>query len=287
MPRFQQFAEDNPDLASGEGDLSPSYPAPPCRRKGKEFLPYDQAMEVTRAARIRTQARFFRWRKRPANIPSNPERVYQGIGWVSWGEFLGNGRHRRSPADQFLDYRQAKFIVLQAGIRTSAAYSAWRLRPACIPSQPHKIYRGRGWKGWHDYLGVGPVPIDEAAAQARAHGITSQRQYFQWDRPEGVPARPDIVYANCGWRGWAAFLGTQYVSIEEASRLAQVAGITSSRRYFAWAKSVPEVPNRPDLFYADCGWRGWTVFLGGKKAAGPVKVRWHRRPAIRSLTISS
>jgi hypothetical protein len=52
---------------------------------------------------------------------------------------------------------------------------------------------------------------EEACKYARSQGITSRSQWRKHTKsdklPENIPKRPDSVYADKGWSGWAAFFG--------------------------------------------------------------------------------
>ena len=60
--------------------------------KDKTFLSYTKAKKYVKQLKIKTN---LEWRYycnsgvRPNNIPSNPDQTYKGIGWISWGDFLG------------------------------------------------------------------------------------------------------------------------------------------------------------------------------------------------------
>lgn len=70
------------------------------------FVPYGEALKITREAGIKSSPAYFAW-DRPSLLPSRPQVTYAGKGWVCWGEFLGTGwKHRKDalrpplPADQ-------------------------------------------------------------------------------------------------------------------------------------------------------------------------------------------
>ena len=58
---------------------------------GTGFLEFEEAREVVRAAKLANQAAWYTWskHKRPPNIPSRPDKVYAGKGWVGYKDWLG------------------------------------------------------------------------------------------------------------------------------------------------------------------------------------------------------
>jgi len=163
---------------------------------------------------------------KPDDVPSCPDVVYRGAGWVSWGDWLGTGTVA-SARSQFRPYAEARRFVHGLKLRTS---SEWRLytrgrlpgRPPCpedIPSVPEDSYRAE-WTGWADFLGRGslyPLPsryrsFQEARDHVRGLGLSS---VAEWRRhcsagklPRGIPRRPDYVYRRTGWQSWGDWLGT-------------------------------------------------------------------------------
>jgi hypothetical protein len=89
---------------------------------------------------------------RPADIPAHPDAAYRGLGWVSWGDFLGTGNvaplrvRRRS-------FAAMRAFVRRLGLRTRSEYrAAWH--DGRIPQDiPLMLHRHPEWKGWADFLG--------------------------------------------------------------------------------------------------------------------------------------
>ena len=56
------------------------------------YLDYSQAKIVIQKFKIKTSVQWIKFRKtkkRPINIPSNPDTYYKNKGWISWADFLG------------------------------------------------------------------------------------------------------------------------------------------------------------------------------------------------------
>ena len=58
---------------------------------GTEFLAFDAARTYAREQKLGSPEEWRTWskeKKRPRLIPSNPQQIYAGKGWVSWGDWL-------------------------------------------------------------------------------------------------------------------------------------------------------------------------------------------------------
>ena len=70
-------------------------------KKG-DYLPYETARDLVRGHNLKGQKEWWEWSKggqRPANIPSHPDEVYRGKGWVSWMDWLGNENKNTSSSE--------------------------------------------------------------------------------------------------------------------------------------------------------------------------------------------
>ncbi len=157
---------------------------------------------------------FRKWKERPADIPSNPNQVYQGNGWVSWADFLStNNLSNRDKRFKTLDEAKA---FLKPFEFSQAAFRKWKERPADIPSNPNVSYRNQGWVSWGDFFGTNtpahkdkPFKThDEAKAFLKPFGFI-HKGFREWkERPADIPSNPNAVYKNKGWVSWGDFLGT-------------------------------------------------------------------------------
>jgi hypothetical protein len=136
------------------------------------YRSYEEACTFVHALGIRTQAEWRAYRRgelgglgpRPLDIPSAPSQVYSGLGWVSWGHFLGTNKVANVNRT-FRSFAAARAYVREQGLRSSTEWRAWcgaGKRPADIPAAPDAVYRGRGWVSWRNFLGT-----DEDGAHSR------------------------------------------------------------------------------------------------------------------------
>ena len=98
--------------------------------------------------------------KRPKGIPSDPDRVYKGEGWLSWGDFLGYNKGYEYVAGEWRDFEEARDCVRDLGLKSVKEWQELSKsgdRPEGVPSHPETVYKGEGWKGYVDFLGYGPA----------------------------------------------------------------------------------------------------------------------------------
>jgi hypothetical protein len=93
-------------------------------------------------------------------------------------------------------------------------------KPADIPANPARTYRGKGWQGWGDWLGTGTTaskniifrPYDEARDFVQGLGLKSSTEWREYCRsgniPADIPRDPASVYKGEGWTGFCDWLGT-------------------------------------------------------------------------------
>eukprot|EP00947_MAST-08B_sp_MAST-8B-sp1_P003893 g3893.t1 len=127
-------------------------------KKGN-YLPFASARAWVRQRKMKSKKEWKEWSKsgqRPSNIPSSPEQVYRGKGWVSWMDFLGSETRQGFKKGNYLPFASARAWVRQRKMKSQKEWYEWSksgLRPSNIPSNPHVVYRGKGWVSSQDWLG--------------------------------------------------------------------------------------------------------------------------------------
>jgi hypothetical protein len=127
---------------------------------GPRWLTHEEAQVVVREAGIKTAREYQRWKDRPSNVPAHPEVSYQTAGWRSWGDFLGTSSVVGSNAisytgKRYLSYEEAQNMVRVLGITTYDAFQSWfrRSHAKGMPSNPHVVYKDKGWVSWPVFFG--------------------------------------------------------------------------------------------------------------------------------------
>jgi len=251
-----------------------------------EWLTYEEAREFARNLNFKSYGEWREWSKsemRPQNIPSSPERTYKGKGWISWGDFIGYEKLER------LTYEEVREFARNLNFKSSLEWREWsksEMRPENIPATPEIVYKDKGWVDWYDFLGYEKLEwltYEEAREFARNLNFKSCLKWREWSksemRPENIPATPERIYKDKGWKGWGDFLGyekLEWLTFEEARELARNLNFKSCLEWQKWSKSKmrPEnIPAGPVQTYKDKGWKGWGDFLG---YLGNGNHKWNR-----------
>jgi hypothetical protein len=238
-------------------------------------------------------------------------------------------RRRRVPGRRWRDFPRARDFVRQLGLADYPGWRAWcrgemkktkGTRPPDVPADPRKTYRGEGWRGMRDWLGLEAdrpaesvcPPFREARRLARRLGLRNRDEWARWihgenaDRPHRLremPARPDLMYSRA-WRGWADWLGLARSSgqpriwrpFAEAREFVRSLDLRGSREWQAYVRGdrpdlpplPPDIPRNPRDAYVLTGFVGTADWLGHP---WPRTRGWHPfeevRAFARSLGLSS
>jgi hypothetical protein len=126
---------------------------------GNERVAWKSFMEgraVARGLELKTWKEWFAWSKsgqRPSDIPASPQRTYRDDGWISWPDWLGNGKQF-----DMLPFTVGRAYVRKLKLRNKKEWKAWSKsgqRPSDIPASPERTYRDDGWISMPDWLGYG------------------------------------------------------------------------------------------------------------------------------------
>ena len=239
------------------------------RTATKSFPSYEKAQRIAQQAGITTQKEYNK-RYKELGLPFNPNSSYKDQ-WQAWGVFLGTGR---TATKSWPSYEEAQRIAQQAGIKSSLEYKK-RYKELGLPSSPYRNYK-KQWQDWGVFLGTGwaatkNFPSYEKAQRiAQQAGITTNKEYNKRYKELGLPSTPNRTYKE-QWQAWGVFLGTErtatknFPSYEEAQRIAQSVGLTSSLKYNKGYKELG-LPSSPYRFYKE-QWQDWGAFLGTERTA--------------------
>jgi Phage-integrase repeat unit len=260
----------------GTGTIKPSL---------REYRSFEEARSFARSLgpKLTVEWRAFtKSGKLPKDIPADPRMVYADKGWKGMGDWLGTESRPFEKARSF-----ARSLGLKSAAEWKTLTKSGKL-PKDIPSSPHETYADKGWKGMGDWLGTGTIAnrlreyrsFEKARSFARSLGLTSGPEWRTFTKsgklPKDIPAAPQIVYADKGWKGVGDWLGTgkianrlrEYRSFEEARSFVRSLGLKLGAEWSAFTKSgkLPkDIPAAPQIVYADKGWKGTGDWLGKTK----------------------
>ena len=238
----------------------------------------------------------------PDDIPKSPQNTYKDMGYKGMGDWLGTG----SVATQDRKYRpfkEARVFSHSLRLKNQNEWTKYckgelpkkRKLPQDIPNTPHHVYKGQGWKGIGDWLGTGIVAprnkkycsFKKARAFVRSLGIKNQKEWIKYCKgelhkkvkfPEDIPAKPQRVYKDKGWKGMGDWLGTgtvatrnrKFLTFKESHAYIRNLGLMSETEWRKYCKGellkkgmLPkDIPTNPQRAYKDKGWNGWKDWLG-------------------------
>jgi superfamily II DNA or RNA helicase len=284
----------------------------------RQYRPFKDARAFVRSIAFKSTSEWIEYSRsgrKPDDIPSNPWRSYAGIGWISWGDWLGGSYV--APSQRYRSFNDARAFVRKLSLNS---YPEWLdylksgRKPNDIPAGPSQVYAEAGWSGWGDWLGTGRRrggwrAFDEAREYARNLNLKSLKEWraLAKDRsfantnrlPDDIPVAPDSLYKEAGWVGWGDWLGTKRLAADsrrpfnEARAFVRQLDLKSAanwRQYCARGDKPADIPSHPYLVYAKAGWSSWGDWLGTGRIADRAREFWSfekARAFVRSLGINS
>ena len=250
---------------------------------------FQEAKAFIRSQGIQTRTAFQAWKragKKPKNFPGAPQKTYKDE-WTNWGDFLGTRKRNRSSnkKKEWMSFQDAKTFIQNQGIQTSREFNAWSKsgnRPTNFPSNPKQTYKDE-WTNWDDFLGTENISnnktentssnktewmnFQDAQTFIQNQGIQTSTEFLAWSksgkRPQNFPSNPQKIYKD-EWTNWNDFLGTEWMSFQDAQNFIQSEDIQNSTEFLAWSKSgkrPQNFPSNPETTYKD-EWTDWDDFLG-------------------------
>jgi hypothetical protein len=226
--------------------------------------------------------------QKPKDIPAYPHKVYAQKGWKGMGDWLGTGNianYQRT----FRSFEDARAFVHTLNIRTYSewvAYSKSGKKPSDIPVSPDHHYRGKGWKGYGDWLGTGKTinrywgeyrSFIEARAFVQSLNLKGCKEWVEYcnsgQKPSDIPRAPEKKYAGHGWINWGDWTGKgahystprQFLPLDVARAFVHALNLKSVEQWYEYCKSgmrPADIPANPHLVYKDKGWKGYLDWLG-------------------------
>ena len=225
--------------------------------------------------------------RRPADLPSDPARVYRE-GWKGLADWLGTSnlspRYRK-----FRPFPEARRFARSLGLASGSArkrFARSSKRPLDVPANPWETYGAeKGWIGMADWLGTEKRlrvqrarPFMEARQFARSLKLRTGDEWGAWAktmaRPSDIPSNPAGTYRSKGWKGMRDFIGTENLPFETARAFARSLGLSGGQDWYAYAKTAkrpPNIPASPVHAYKGQGWLGFADWLGYAPKKKPTK----------------
>ena len=206
-----------------------------------KFLSFKDAREYARSLNfysVSSWDKFTKSKKRPSNIPANPEMTYKKE-WQGWKNWLKKSDDSftehlvpvetkvsseldsaiKNLKSKYLSYEKAREYVRTLNIKGQKEWMEYvktSKKPANIPSAPHQHYDE--WKGFADWLGTKRIrptsflSFEEAREYVRTLNIKGVNEWEVFvksgKKPSGIPTSPEVTYGKTGeWTNWYNWLG--------------------------------------------------------------------------------
>jgi len=155
------------------------------------------------------------------NIPKHPNQTYARQNkWKGWGDFLGTGNIYKGNYWSF--YKTRRFVrkLKLNSVAEWSNYCKTNEIPKGIPVGLHSVYnKHKNWKGFPNFIGSSVIDtkiiselfydFSKAKSAIKKYRINNSREWRAFlksgRRPSRIPAAPDRVYKNKGWKGWPDF----------------------------------------------------------------------------------
>ena len=203
----------------------------------------------------------------PKDIPIIPESAYKNK-WENWKIFLNTSWRTFEEAREY-----AKSLKLK-NTKEWILFTRSKNFPNDIPKVPSFTYKNK-FKGYGDFLGTGTITpslrvyrsFSEAQIYAQSLKLKTQKEWALHTKsknfPKDIPVYPPQTYKK-EWKLWKYFLGTNYVSFEEAKKYAQSLKFKGVKEWFGHTKSKNfpiNIPKRPNQTFKK-EFKGYGDFLG-------------------------
>ncbi len=267
--------------------------------KDRTYVTFQKAREIVQNFKLKNTTEwktFCNSGKKSNEIPSHPHRIYKKE-WQNWGDWLGTRTiNTQELSKNFLSFTKAKKIIQSKNIKSGRVWRKYTKDPNFpkeIPKAPDQFYKNKGWISMGDFLGTGTIApqlmnywsFEDAkkfVKKLKLKNRTSWRDYCRSGKKQDeLPANPDQVYKNKGWKNMGDWLGTgtvqaqqrEYRSFEDARRFVKKLKLKNANQWRQYCKSESkptDIPNAPNSTYKK-EWTSWGEFLGTGRISNQAK----------------
>ena len=187
--------------------------------QNRKYLSFEEAKEFMKDNHINSESEWqvFRKKNKIENIPFKLERTYSNH-WKGFPHFFGK---------EIFAYEESKEFIQKFNIKSSRDYFNFvKTKDSVVnlPTVPNRVYKDSGWVDWKEFLGYNIrrtanreyVSFEKAKMFCSQHKINSSNEYkeFLKNNPNMITenfftSKPERVYKDDGWKGWADFLGKE------------------------------------------------------------------------------
>ena len=179
------------------------------KKRPDYYATYNEAIKAIRKLSIKSRKEYDKRYKDDQFLPSNPEDIYKGIGWIDYFNFLGIKRR-----SYYETYEEAQMVIKQIGIRSRKEYIEQKRykEDSKLPSNPSKYYKAKGWTKWDEFFVKHYIKYEEAKDATKKLGIKSKAEYVKYKR-----YKEDLLLPSDPEKKYQKFLFLESVSVQTIS----------------------------------------------------------------------
>lgn len=274
-----------------------------------DWMPFEEARKFVRTLNLKNRSEYAEYCKtKNVNIPNYPDECYENSGWISWGDFLGNGYIATSNR-VYRSFKEAKKYIHNLNIESQSKWKKFCLsgdKPEDIPTDPRNVYK-KEWVSFGDWLGTGIIApqnrvfrrFQEARKFVHALKLSGQNEWREYckngDKPDDIPNVPSNQYKE--WVSWGDWFGTgvianQYKEYRPFDKAQQFVHDLEFKNESEWKEYVrsgnkpTDIPATPYRAYKNKGWSSWSDWFGnGRGGRNKCRPFEEARQFVQSLNL--
>jgi hypothetical protein len=261
----------------------------------REYRPFEEAKDFVHKLKLKSREEWLDYCKsghKPEDIPSNPDKTYKNDYWKGFGDWIGSDSISNR-LREYKSFEEAKDFVHKLKLKCQKEwldYCKSGQKPEDIPAAPEKTYKQDGWKGMGNWIGTDSISnrlreyksFEVARDFVYKLKLKNQKEWQDYcksgQKPVDIPAAPDRIYKQDGWKGFGDWLGSgnvathlrEYKSFEEARDFVHKLKLKGRKEWRDYCKSgqkQEDIPAAPEKTYKQDGWKGMGDWLGSGSVA--------------------
>lgn len=243
------------------------------KQKVRKWRPFSEARAFVHTLRLKNKAdwqAYCKSSKRPHDIPSNPNIVYQ-TEFKGYGDWLGTGTIA-SYNRRYRPFPEARAFVHTLNLKSGGEWREYCKsggKPSDIPTMPERY--GSDYKGMGDWLGTGNVAptkrvwrsFEDARSYVRSLKLENQDAWLAYcksgQKPPDIPYHPHSTYL-AEFESYGDWLGNNNISTQkrtyrpfiEARTFVHSLGLKNFTQWYTYCKSGKkpfDIPSHPKQVY--------------------------------------
>ena len=200
------------ELVGKENKLKKEYPI---------FKDFQQEVQNLYLGEMNVEKWYWQEYKKHPNWPSQPYKIYKNKGWEGWPELIGEENQLKKEYLSFKNFQQeVQSLYLGEGDVKKWYNQEYKNHPNWS-SNPDRIYKDKGWKGWSELVEKEnrlkkeyPIFKDFQQEVQNLYSDNKKGDVSLWYNQEyknhsNWPSQPYVIYKDKGWEGFLELVGKE------------------------------------------------------------------------------